>query len=105
MPEEIADNSAALGYFDFSKEVYIDQKTDFHLEVSLLTEKIIKEGVYLNNILIIDWENNEDVKGKLNIELGDALYELHQKYDIDTDWALIDKLILECIKVATRNYN
>ena len=105
VPEEIADNSAALGYFDFSKEVYIDQKTDFHLEVSLLTEKIIKEGVYLNNTLIIDWENNEDVKGKLNIELGDALYELHQKYDIDTDWALIDKLILECIKVATRNYN
>jgi len=104
VPAEIANNEAATAYYDFSKEIFSEQKSEFHLELSLLTEKVIKEGVYLNNTLIIEWANNDDVKGKLNIELGDALYDLHQKYDIDTDWERIDKLILECLKVATRNY-
>lgn len=106
-PEELADNTVALAFYNFSKSVFEDLellKTPFHIEVSLSIDKTVKEHIYLNKKKIIDWHKNEDISGKINIELGDVIYDLHQKFDIDTDWDKIDYLIGECLKIAILKY-
>ncbi|WP_067150255.1 type I restriction endonuclease subunit R [Pseudotamlana agarivorans] len=106
-PEELANNDAALAFYNFSKSVYEDTellKTPFHIEVSLAIDNMVKEHIYINGNKIIEWHKNNDVTGKINIDLGDALYELLKKFDLDTDWAKIDHLIDECMKVAILKY-
>lgn len=106
-PEELADNDAALAFYNFSKSVYEDTKllkTPFHIEVSLAIDNTVKQHIYLNGNKIIEWHKNDDVTGKINIELGDVLYELLKKFDLDTNWDKIDHLIEECMKVAILKY-
>jgi len=106
-PEELADNTVALAFYNFSKSVFEKielMTTPFHIEISLAIDKTVKERIYLNEKKIIDWHKNEDITGKINIELGDVIYDLHQKFDIDTDWVKIDYMIEECLKIAILKY-
>ena len=106
-PNELADNTVALAFYNFSRSVFENVellKTPFHIEVSLAIDKAVKEHIYLNEKKIIDWHKNEDITGKINIELGDVIYDLHQKFDINTDWDKIDYLIGECLKIAILKY-
>ncbi|WP_339725233.1 HsdR family type I site-specific deoxyribonuclease [Maribacter stanieri] len=106
-PEELANNDAALAFYNFSKSVYEDSelmKTPFHIEVSLAIDNTVKEHIYLNGNKVVEWHKNNDVTGKININLGDALYEILKKYNLDTNWDKIDHLIEECMKVAILKY-
>ena len=106
-PDELADNSVALAFYNFSKSIFEDVdllKTKFHIEVSLAIDNTVKKHIYLNEKKVIEWHKNEDITGKINIELGDVIYDLHQKFDIDTDWKNIDYLIEECLKIAILKY-
>ncbi|MFY0714651.1 type I restriction endonuclease subunit R [Seonamhaeicola sp. NFXS20] len=106
-PKELANNDTALAFYNFSKSIYDDSellKTSFHIEVSLAIDNTVKEHIYLNGNKIIDWHKNNDITGKINIALGDRLYELLKKFDLDTNWDKIDHLIEECLKVAKQKY-
>ena len=106
-PEELANNDAALAFYNFSKSVYEDSelmKTPFHIEVSLAIDNTVKEHIYLNGNKVVEWHKNNDVTGKININLGDALYEILKKYNLDTNWDKIDHLIEKCMKVAILKY-
>ncbi|MFC4636446.1 type I restriction endonuclease subunit R [Dokdonia ponticola] len=106
-PPELADNDAALAFYNFSKSVYDDSellKVAFHIETSLAIDRTVKDNIYLNENKIIEWHRNEDITGKINIALGDVLYELLKKFDLDTNWDKIDHLIEECMKVAILKY-
>ncbi|QDO95278.1 type I restriction endonuclease subunit R [Formosa sediminum] len=106
-PEELANNDAALAFYNFSKSVYENTellKTPFHIEVGLIIDTTVKNHMYLNGNKIIEWHKNNDVTGKINIELGDVLYELLRNYNLDTDWNKIDHLIDKCLKVAILKY-
>ena len=106
-PVELVNNDAALAFYNFSKSVYEESellKTPFHIEVSLAIDNTVKEHIYLNGNKVVEWHKNNDVKGKININLGDALYELLRKYNLDTNWDKIDNLIEECMKVAILKY-
>lgn len=106
-PEELDNNDAALAFYNFSKSVYEDSelmKTPFHIEVSLAIDNTVKEHIYLNGNKVVEWHKNNDVTGKININLGDALYEILKKYNLDTNWDKIDHLIEECMKVAILKY-
>lgn len=106
-PKELADNDAGLAFYNFSKSIYNDSellKTSFHIEVSLAIDNTVKRHIYLNGNKIIEWHKNLDLTGNINIELGDVLYDLLKKYDLDTNWEKIDHLIEECMKVAILKY-
>lgn len=107
-PKELVNNEVALAFYNFSKSIFEDVellKTPFHIEVSLAIDKIVNEHIYLNSTKIIEWTFNEDITGKININLGDAIYDLFQKYNLDTDWNKIDNLIEESMKVAKLKYS
>lgn len=107
-PPELANNEVALAFYNFTTEIFDDEellKTPFHIELSLTMDKVVKSKVYVGSNKIIDWKSNEDIVGSINIELGDKLYEIHQKFDIPADWEKIDYLIEECLKVAKLKYS
>ncbi|MCG8900752.1 type I restriction endonuclease subunit R [Tenacibaculum finnmarkense] len=107
VPDELVNNTVAIAFYNFSTSIFDDivlLKTPFHIEVSLTIDKTVKQYIYLNQKKIIDWHKNEDITGKINIELGDVIYDLHQKFDIDADWDKIDNLIEECLKIAIFKY-
>ena len=72
--------------------------------MSLAIDNTVKEHIYLNDKKIVDWHKNEDITGKVNIEVGDAMYDLMQKYEMDPDWSKIDEIIEECLKIAILKY-
>ena len=107
-PEELANNEAALAFYNFSLAIFEKEellKTPYHIEVGLAIDEGVKNHSFVDGQKIIDWHNNDDILGAINIEIGDKIYELHQKYDLDTDWSKIDAIIEECIKVAKIKYS
>ncbi|MDT0643729.1 HsdR family type I site-specific deoxyribonuclease [Zunongwangia sp. F363] len=106
-PEAIAGNDAAMAFYNFSKSIFDNGKNaseDFHIEVSLATDKTVKENIFINDKKMVEWHKDDDVVGKINIALGDGVYELLQKYNMDTNWDNIDNLVEENIKVAILKY-
>jgi type I restriction enzyme R subunit len=106
-PKELVNNEVALAFYNFSKSIYDDVKllkTPFHIEVSLAIDNTVKKNIYLNGNKIIEWHKNHDITGKINIELGDVMYDLLQKFDLETNWEDIDHLIEECMKIAILKY-
>ncbi|MFA8451184.1 MAG: type I restriction endonuclease subunit R [Bacteroidales bacterium] len=106
-PKELVNNEVALAFYNYSKSVYNDVmllKTPFHTEMGLTIDQSVNNHIYLNNKKIVDWHKDGDITGKINIELSDTIYELLQKFDIDTNWDDIDHLIEECLKIAIYKY-
>lgn len=106
-PEQLANNEVALAFYNYSKSVYKNVellKTPFHIEMGLTIDQAVKNNIYLNDKKIIEWHKNVDITGKINIELSDTIYELLQKFDVDTNWDDIDHLIEECLKIAIHKY-
>ena len=96
-----------MAFYNFSKTTFTDPellKTEFHVELGLLTDRIVQKKIYIHDQKVIDWQNNSDLIGKINITLGDEVYELLKKHNLDTDWKKIDTVIEECIKVAKLKY-
>ena len=106
-PKELANNEVALAFYDLGKDIFDEtalRKTPFHIEVSLAIDHTVKQHIYLSGTKMIDWHLNEDITGRINIDLGDKLYELNQKFDLDTNWDKIDRLIEACMQVAIIRY-
>jgi type I restriction enzyme R subunit len=106
-PKELVNNEVALAFYNFSKSIYKKEElleTQFHIEVSLGIDNTVKKHIYLNEIKVIEWQKNSDITGAINIELGDIMYELIQKYSLNTNWDDIDQLIEECMKIAVLKY-
>ena len=106
-PEALQGNEAGLAFYNFSKTTFEDAellKTEFHVEVGVLTDEVIQQNIYINDQKIIDWQNNSDLLGKINIAIADEIYELLLKYNQDTEWNKINIIVENCIKVAKLKY-
>jgi len=104
IPKELIHNSAGKAFFGLSLEVYksiqseqnnaVDWK-QIALETSLAFDTIIKPKI------IIDWQTNSTLIGKIKIELEDFLIdEIKRKYDIQLTFDNMDSIIDQCVDVA-----
>ena len=67
-------------------------------------EGCIKNIVYENDTLIIDWQTNTEIEKELKNNLDDLLFEKQQQYDTQFSFDKIDELIEEVIKIAKLKY-
>jgi type I restriction enzyme R subunit len=67
-------------------------------------EDCIKNIVFENNTLIIDWQTNTEIEKELKNNLDDLLFEKQQQYDTQFSFDKIDELIDEVIKIAKLKY-
>jgi type I restriction enzyme R subunit len=77
---------------------------DIAAEIAASIDDIVKANVFENGNPVIDWQKNDDIKGKMRIEIDDLLFEFKTKYEMEISFGQIDQLIAECIKVSETKY-
>ncbi len=110
VPLSIKDNPTAIAFYNLTSEELKDglapktNKMDIAAEIAVSIDDIVKANVFDNGNPVIDWQKNDDIKGKMRIEIDDLLFEIKNKYDLELSFDHIDQLIAECIKVAETKY-
>lgn len=110
VPSSIKDNPTAIAFYNLTSEELKDglasktNRMDIAAEIATSIDDIVKANVFDNEHPVIDWQKNDDIKGKMRIEIDDLLFETKNKYDLELSFDHIDQLIAECIKVAETKY-
>ena len=110
VPSIINDNPTAIAFFNLTTEEFKDglntkvNKLEIAAEIAAGIDDIARANVFDNGHPVIDWQKNDDIKGKMRIGIDDLLFETKAKYDLDISFDHIDQLIEECIKVAETKY-
>lgn len=110
VPTAIKNNPIAIAFYNLATEEFKDglesksNKLDIAAEIATAIDVIVKANVFDNGHPVIDWQKNDDIKGKIRIGIDDLLFEIKLKYNLDISFDHIDQLIEECIKVAEIKY-
>jgi type I restriction enzyme R subunit len=110
VPAALKDNETAIAYYNLTSEEFKESlssranKMDIAVEIALGIDAVIKNNLFENGKQVIDWIKNDDIKGKITIEIDDLLFDLKSKFDIDFGFDHMDVLIADSIKVAESKY-
>lgn len=110
VPSVIKDKPTAIAFYNLASEELKDglasktNKIAMAAEIAIGIDDVVKKNVFDNGRPVVDWHKNDDVKGKIRIEIDDLLFEIKNKYDLELSFDHIDQLIAECIKVAETKY-
>ena len=110
VPLTLKDNPTAVAFYNIASAELKEGLTsaanavDIACEIAINIDEVVKSNVFDNGHPVIDWQKNEDIKGKIRIELDDLIFEIKKKYDLEFNFDHIDQLIDECIKVAETKY-
>ena len=111
MPEQLKDLEVAKAYYGLCYEKLTDKITDSVVareiakNAALNIDRLIKNAIFENDKLIIDWQSKTNITGKLLIEVGDYFIdEVRDKYDIDLSFSELDQIAGECIEVSKIRY-
>lgn len=110
VPNSIRHNPNAIAYYNLVSAVLENsfnnqsEPSAIQAAMAIELEECIKNVVYENNTLIIDWQTNIEIEKMLKNKLDDLLYEKQQQYDTQFSFDKIDELIEEIIKVVKLKY-
>lgn len=110
VPSIIKDNPTAIAFYNLTIEELRDglssnpNRLEIAAEIAHGIDCIVKSNVFDNSNPVIDWQKNDDIKGKIRIEVDDFIFDLINKYDLELSFESIDLLIDECLKVAEAKY-
>ena len=110
VPNEISENKVAIAFYNLAGSIFENDlkkqssRDQINLDIAKNIDAIIRASVFENGNLLVDWQNNKDVEGKIKIDIDDFLFDLKIKYGIELPFAHIDELVEECIKVAKIKY-
>lgn len=101
IPAEIQDNHALKAYFGLCMETFravMKDNADIR-KPALETAKKFDEIICRN--IVVDWQNNETLIGRIKISMEDYLIDdIKQVYDIPLSFDHIDLLVDRCVEVA-----
>lgn len=110
LPAEIADNDIQVAFYNQANAILESRlkdnagKTQIAASLSIGIDDTIRGIVFDLGALIVDWEHNNDIQGKLRIALDDYLFDANATYGIAITDAEIDLLEDECLKIAKARY-
>ncbi len=110
IPPELSDREVAQAFFGITLETIKEKIKDngtgkeIAAKAGIEIDNVIREKVIDNGKPLVDWKDNEDLIGQVNIAVGDVLYDLKNEYNIDLSTAEIDSIAEESIKVAIKRY-
>ena len=110
VPNSIQQKPNAIAYYNLVHAVLENsfnnqpKPNEIRASMAIEMEKCIKNVVYENNTLIIDWQTNLEIEKILKNNLDDLLFENQQQYNTLFSFDKIDELIEEIIKVAKLKY-
>lgn len=110
VPNSIQDKPNAVAFYNLINDALENSFSDtpepkeVQASTALDVEECIKNIVYENGTLIIDWQTNTEIEKELKNKLDDLLFEKQQQYDTQFSFDKIDELIEEVIKIAKLKY-
>lgn len=110
IPSEIVDNDIRIAFYNQANVILENalkdnaNKTKVATSISIGIDDTVRSIIFDRNALIVDWEHNNDIQGKLRIALDDYLYDAKAMYDISITDKEIDLLEEECLKIAKARY-
>ncbi len=110
LPDELVGKEIQIAFFNQANtilESFItakDKKSETALTISKGVDKTIRSIIFDGNSLIVDWQNNTDLEGKLRIALDDFLFDLKADFELDLPNKSIDQLVDGCLKIAKVRY-
>jgi type I restriction enzyme R subunit len=103
VPDELNGNDTGIAIYNLVKEIFKEElvfKTEIAIEIAVEIDAIIRSIVYVDEILIIDWQNKTDIEGKIKIAIDDYIFDLKAKYDLDISFKQIDDLVEQGLNIA-----
>ncbi|MDO4931728.1 MAG: type I restriction endonuclease subunit R [Prevotellaceae bacterium] len=106
MPAELEHNNAAKAYYGITLENFKRLFPELPVkEMALATTKvfdnIIRNAVITDDTVIVDWQANFDIIGRIKICLEDELFDnVKSKYGVDFPFNDMDMIIDGCVDVA-----
>lgn len=103
-PEQLKPYETAKAFYGVIREPMAKygsgpkSRSDLNANISLKIDEIIKEHI------IINWENNSDVKNIMRNEIEDYLLGLKESHGMDLDFDDIDSIMEDCLEVAKVRY-
>lgn len=94
VPSIIKDNPTAIAFYNLATEELKEglssklNKLDIAAEIAAGIDDVVKANVFDNGHPVIDWQKNDDIKGKMRIEIDDLLFETKTKYDLEISFDL-----------------
>lgn len=103
IPQQLQNKGVAKAFYGLVLDEI--KRKDVALAAALSIDDLVREAIYDNGILIIDWKSKSNITGKLAIEIGDYLIdEVKNGQGVGLSFETIDNLTDECVKVAQKRY-
>lgn len=107
-PGALQQNPVAMAFYGVAKalmdKIRIEQPDDFFAKLALGIDQKIRESVLENGRPRVDWKNDDDLAGKIGIELDDFIVEHCRPIGVILPFDLVDQLIEGCLNIAKLRY-
>ncbi len=110
VPSSIQGNEVKIAFYNLAsallEETFKKENIDKSVleKIALGIDDILQSIVYVQGSVLVDWQNNRDLEGKIRIAIDDFCFELKKDTKFDCPLDLLDELIEECLKVAKIKY-
>jgi len=105
VPESVRYNEDAKAYYGLVFEIFQELTNNEGGIKELAGEAGAKISKIINNRKIVGWENNLDVKRKIEQDIDDYFFEIKDELEFEIDIDTIDKLIENIIQTAKNRSN
>ena len=103
IPDQLIGNDTGIAIYNLVTDIFKDllsDKLEVATELAVGIDGVIRSVVYQGGQLMVDWQNNLDMEGKIRIAVDDYIFDLKSKYDIELSFDAIDETVEEALKVA-----
>ncbi|MCQ2960388.1 MAG: type I restriction endonuclease subunit R [Bacteroidales bacterium] len=108
LPQELEQNNAAKAYYGVALSVYakvfpdsVEKQRKVALETALTFDEVIRNSVFVDGHILVDWQSKSDVIGHLKINLEDFLIdEVKRKYAVSFSFDDMDTIVDSCVDIA-----
>lgn len=110
IPPSIQDNAAAISFYNLINEEFktgLEQKAERNTiaaDLALAIDAEIRAHVFEAGRPVIDWQSNEDIKGRIKIAIDDLIFDFKSQYTLVITLDQIDNLLAESLQVAEHKY-
>ena len=106
IPDILKNRPITVAYFNIVNDVLdtcftnTSNSKEIEASIAIEIEACIKNVIYENNVLIIDWQTNAEIEKLLKNKLDDLLFEKQQQYNSQFSFEKMDAVIEEVINIA-----
>ena len=107
IPEIIKNNPTGIAIFNLIGEVFVNElknNDDLPAKMAKEIDEILKNIVFDNGILRIDWQKDQNIESEILRSIDDYFFEAKIRFGIDFTFEKIDQMVEEVLKMAKTKF-